>query len=234
MHHLCSPRTGISSFPSVVCQTLPLVRSLWLDLSEGTEGVSRWRGRTVAVSSTCVWEHPVASLEFKTQKDLGVFVLQRCALRGCGCWPCCLPFTCLAPSWDHLPADSCPFTRIAALWKAVPNSSCGCSSPLVLAVQLLPGGEKYRQYLTGEKIAQGLQRSFSLWGEEMTFSCNNHLLNLLNSSQPVHLNLNLIKNISLYDVLGIGWWGEVWRYMQKWLLRLTWLSYLGIFKLSYF
>lgn len=115
MHHLCCPRTGISSFPSVVCQTLSLVRSLWLDLSEGTEGFSRWRGRTVAVGSTCMEEHPVASLKFKTQKNLGVFVLQRCGLRGCSCWLCCLPFTCLAPSWDHLPADSCPFTRIAAL-----------------------------------------------------------------------------------------------------------------------
>lgn len=28
MRHLCSPRTGISSFPSVVCQTLSLVRSV--------------------------------------------------------------------------------------------------------------------------------------------------------------------------------------------------------------
>lgn len=114
MYHLYSPKTGISSFPSVVCQTLSLVRSVQR-ISEGTEGASHWRGRTVAVSSTCVEKQSVAPLEFKTQKDPGGSVLHRCALRGCSCWPCCLPFTCLALGWEHLPADSCPFTSIAAL-----------------------------------------------------------------------------------------------------------------------
>ena len=114
MHHLYSPKTGISSFSSVVCQSLSVVRSV-RRISEGTEGASRWRGRTVAFSNTCVEKQRVASLEFKTQKDPGGSVLQRCALRGCSWWPRCLPFTCPAPGGDHLPADSCPFARIAAL-----------------------------------------------------------------------------------------------------------------------
>lgn len=84
----------------------------------------------------------------------------------------------------------------------MPNSSCGCSSPVALAVLLLPDGQKYRRYLTGQKTAKALQRSFSLCGEQMTLSCNNRPPNLLNSNQLVHLNLNLNKNVSLYEVLG--------------------------------
>jgi len=145
-----------------------------------SEGASHWRCRTVAVSSTCVGKQTVASLEFKTQKDPGGSVLHRCALRGCSCWPCYLPFTCVAPGWDPPPADSCPRTRTAALRRTVSNTSCGCSSPVVLAVQLLPGGEKYWCYMTGEKTATALRRCFLLWGEQMTFSCNNHPLKRLN------------------------------------------------------
>lgn len=131
-----SPKTGISSFPTVVCQTLSLLRSV-CRISEGAEGAFRWRGRTVAVSITCVEKQRVASLKFKTPKDSGGSVLQRCALRSCSCWQYCLPFTCPAPGWDHLPTDSCPLHHNSStlkssakflLWVQLTGIT-GCSAP---------------------------------------------------------------------------------------------------------
>lgn len=142
MHHLYD---GLSSFPSVVCQTLSLVRSV-CRISEGAEGAFCWRGRTVAVSITCV-ESSVWLLLNSKLKRIRQVLFCRDAPCCASCRPCCLPFTCQASGWDHLPTDSCSFTRTAALWKAVPNSSYGCSSPVVLAVHLLPGGEKYSHCL---------------------------------------------------------------------------------------
>lgn len=123
---------------------------------------------------------------------------------------------------SRLGSPACaPCTRVEALYELrfllcmQLTSRTGCSSHFC-------GGRNMDTACLGRKQLELCWEFFSHRWKQMTFSCNSHLLNLLDSSQPGCLNLPLTKTISVCEVLGVGWWGQIWRDVQ--------LGYLGIFK----